>query len=147
MRYTATIIICILGAASLDHGFLGPINFLRWLQAESNLVRSDVRTAPPCGRDCTTNACRENGGCASCVAFDVRLPDNAKVKSIRCLTTANYPDDLTALREVQCTQDNAWSVFDSPTVSGNNGSVSVHTTFHNRSSDRSRRAAIVVGWE
>jgi hypothetical protein len=115
-------------------------------QAEARLIRSDVRSAPACGRDCTTNVCRANGGCASCVALDVQLPEQAKVTSIHCLTTANYPND-SALREVQCTQDNAWSVFDSPTVSEKNGYVSVHTTFHNRSSDRNRSAAIAVGWE
>jgi hypothetical protein len=119
--------------------------FASSLTSQVNGSSSPEVAVPNTGRDCTTNVCREQGGCASCVRLDVQLPLEAKVLSVHCLTTAHYPDD-SPIHEVPCTQDNAWSIFDSPVISRGPQFSVVSTVFHNRSSNRNRVVKFVLDW-
>lgn len=76
-----------------------------------------------------------------CVTVTAKYPIEAIRRAVRCYTTANYPDDE-PLHEVACTEDNAWSVFESPI--GGRGEVSA--VYHNRSHNRDRKVKIEVDY-
>ena len=135
----------------------GEIHVGRNLGACNNSSNQDERTnksssfvveAPNTHRDCTSNTCREDGGCASCARLFVELPPDTKVLAIHCFTNAHAPDDFpkSELHEVACTQDNAWSIFESPIVKSGSSSNYITTVFHNRSSDRDRVVRLDVEW-
>jgi hypothetical protein len=92
-------------------------------------------TGTPCG----------GNGCAQQQQLRVDLPAGAQVDAIHCYTTANYPDD-TGLHEVNCTTDNAWSIFDAPRIDPYPNEVIVWTTYYNRSHNRSRVVRLTVDW-
>ena len=109
-------------------------------------VETATGVAAAVGSYCTSDICGINGyGCASCVVLGITLPPNAWVDGLRCYTTANYPDD-SALHEVACGTDIAWSTFDTPIVVASGESVVVNATYHNRSSDRPRSVRLEVQW-
>lgn len=114
--------------------------------AQKNVSSSPVFEAPRTGRDCKSNACRDDGGCATCVKLVVEVPPETKVVAVHCFTNAHYPEDFpkAELHEVTCTEDNAWSIFESPIVREASGLVT--TVFHNRSSDRDRVVRLDVEW-
>jgi hypothetical protein len=116
-------------------------------QTSPHTTSSETVVARRIGANCTTNVCKENGACASCVNLQVQLPTSAKVLSVHCLTNAHFPDDATEPRQVSCTEDNAWSIFESPVVAQETEYIVVRTVFHNRSSDRDRVAKIEVEWQ
>ena len=111
-----------------------------------NTSTTGILKVPQVGSNCTQNAC---GACAKCVDLRVSLPQGARVNATRCLTSANYPNDVHSSNPnvVDCTTDNAWSVFDQPVVDSSGSSVVVYTTYHNRSSDRARYVELQVDWE
>jgi hypothetical protein len=115
----------------------------------SNVSSSRTHGAAKTGMDCTTNACRDNGGCATCVRLDLQLPLNAKVLAVHCFTNAHHPEDFpkSELHEIRCTADNAWSIFESPVVTYGSEFSVVTTIFHNRSSDRDRMVRLDVEWQ
>jgi hypothetical protein len=107
-------------------------------------------TADRVGHDCTTDKCsKTEGGCASCVELTITLPQSAWVTKTHCFTNANYPDDFPRhnLHEVNCGTDVAWSIFETPEVTKTSTNVVVHTTYHNRSSDRSRDVKLSLDWQ
>jgi hypothetical protein len=109
-------------------------------------VQSVTGLAAAVGSDCTSDMCATNGrGCASCVELTISLQPNAWVDSLRCYTTANYPND-SAIHEVGCGTDVAWSTFDTPLVVATAEKVLAKTTYHNRSSNRPRSVRLDVQW-
>jgi hypothetical protein len=103
--------------------------------------------APACAGDCKSNECNGFGkhGCASCVVLEAYVPLKAVITDKRCMTTANYPGD-SAIHRVDCTTDNAWSVFDAPTVTNNGFAQVVRTMYHNRSGNRTRVVHLEVDY-
>jgi hypothetical protein len=111
-----------------------------------------IQVAHKVGHDCTSNTCapgNSRNDCASCVVLSLGLPQGSTVLGKHCKTVAHYPDDYHHgdLREVACTTDNAWSIFDDPVVGSSGNSVTVSTTFRNRSSNRDRDAQLCVDWK
>jgi Tfp pilus assembly protein PilF len=114
-------------------------------EAHGNYASSGVSTVRACGAACTENTCSPSG-CARCVQLSVSIPVNAVVKGWHCMTTAAYPKDNSRLQEVPCGQDVAWSIFDAPTQEPTGQNTAVHTTYHNRSGDRSRQVEFLVDY-
>lgn len=125
--------------------------FISMISQTSRTIESPEYTAGKVGYDCKTNKCSSSGasGCSSCVDVTVLLPLNAWVTKTHCYTNANFPTDYPphGLHEVDCGSDVSWSVFDTPEVFVTSSSVVVRTTYHNRSSDRSRDVQLKVDWE
>jgi hypothetical protein len=110
---------------------------------------SGERTAAEVGRDCTTDQCSTSRyGCASCVEINIHLPPNAWVTKTHCYTNADYPGDRPRhqLVEVPCGIDISWSRFDTPIVTATSERVTVHTIYHNRSSNRARDVKLTAEW-
>jgi hypothetical protein len=109
-----------------------------------------VLVANKVGHNCTDNTCsnKSRGACASCVDLTVSLPQGSEVVAKHCYTVAWYPDDHKHgdLHEIECTEDNSWSIFDDPFVDSSGSSVRVSTTYHNRSGDRDRDVKLCVDW-
>jgi len=99
---------------------------------------------------CGSNTCAQDGGCASCIWLHAATKQmNAQVVAIRCKTNAEVDRDGPHgfSKVVDCTTDNAWSVFDQPVVENfGYGGMQVTTVFRNRSHDRDRDAILEVDW-
>jgi hypothetical protein len=141
--------------ALLSHRFLLPCILILSTMAFSNgpgpttTADSGERTAAEVGRDCTTDQCSTaRYGCASCVEINIHLPPNAWVTKTHCYTNADYPGDRPRhqLVEVPCGIDISWSRFDTPIVTATSEGVTVHTIYHNRSSDRARDVKLTTEW-
>src|ERR1700739_2163102 len=116
--------------------------------AQSKIAWATERTATAVGGDCKTNKCSNNSGCANCVQLTVELRSDAWVTKTHCYTTANYPDDYPRhnMHEGSCGEDVSWSVFETPIVVTGSQHLVISTTYHNRSSDRSRDVRLAVEW-
>jgi hypothetical protein len=133
--------------ASLHALLVGILVCPLWCQ--SRTANSPELTAAAVGMNCTSDTCSSrHEGCASCVELVVSLPPKAWVTKTHCYTTANYPDDHLRhdLHEVDCGVDNSWSIFDTPIVSATPSRVVIRSTYHNRSSNRSRDVKLTVEW-
>ena len=118
--------------------------------AATETERSTEHAAVAVGSDCKTNVCSSaSGGCASCVHLRVTLPAEVWVVKTHCVSSGNYPSDYERhdLHEVPCGVDVAWAQFDTPTVSAERNRLVVETTYHNRSSDRTRDVRMDVEWD
>jgi hypothetical protein len=119
-----------------------------WAQGVTN--SSGEYTAPEVGANCSSDQCSTKGeGCASCVSLIIHLPLGAWVTKTHCFTNANYPTDHPRhdLHEVPCGADISWSRFDTPIITATDADVIVRTTYHNRSSDRTRDVKLTVEWQ
>jgi hypothetical protein len=118
-------------------------------QVGSRIADTGEQAAPNTGQDCKTDSCsNSNQGCASCVYLALHLPPEAWVTKTHCYTNAQYPHDYQRheLHEVPCGEDISWSRFDTAIVSATPREVVVRTTYHNRSSDRTRDVKLTVDW-
>jgi hypothetical protein len=111
----------------------------------SGTASSPLVYVPASYGECKTNACYPNG-CALCQTLEVFIPVGATIGTQRCYTTAAYPNDG-PLRQVNCTTDNAWSIFDSPTAENRTGITVVRTIYHNRSHNRIRAIRMEVDYK
>jgi hypothetical protein len=121
-------------------------------QATTNTTCTAVKVAHKVGRDCTSNTCSNTSNsradCASCVDFTIGLPQGSKVVKTHCYTVAYIPEYKHGdLHEIECTKDNAWSIFDEPVVSPTESGVTVSTTFRNRAKGGDRDAKLCVDWK
>jgi hypothetical protein len=118
-------------------------------QRSTSTADSPERTAEAVGRNCTTDLCSTvRIGCASCIDVTITLPAQAWVTKTHCLTNADYPDDRPRhqLHEVPCGLDVSWSRFETPIVTATSTGVTIHTIYHNRSSNRARDIKVTADW-
>jgi hypothetical protein len=121
------------------------------LQGQRSISTADSleRTAEAVGRNCTTDVCSTvHTGCASCIDITITLPPQAWVTKTHCLTNADNPDDRPRhqLHEVPCGLDVSWSRFETPIVTATTTGVTIHTIYHNRSSNRDRDIKVTADW-
>jgi hypothetical protein len=109
----------------------------------SSFATSGQRTVERTGYNCTENSCNPNG-CARCANLEVQVPQGATDLKPHCWTTAdNAPGPDTAIHEIPCGADWAWSIFSSPTQSRSpSGGTVVRSTYFNRSDSGNEQSSL-----